>query len=108
MCQPRIAQMYMHIDQPRHDVAASGIDHPIGFFFDVLFHFLDLIIFQQYICNLIQLCIRIDHMTIFYQDFHIASFPEASASFAYLHTFFRSLFLSGTLFSIYYHTRKLY
>ena len=85
--------MYMHIDQPWHDVAASGIDHPIGFFFDVLFHFLDLIIFQQYICNLIQLCIRIDHMTIFYQDFHIASFPEASASFAYLHTFFRSLSL---------------
>ena len=93
MCQPRITQMYMHIDQPWHDVAASGINHPVRFILDVFFYFLDLIIFQQYICNLIQLCIRIDHMTIFYQDFHIASFPEASASFAYLHTFFRSLSL---------------
>ena len=93
MCQPRITQMYMHINQPRHDVAASGINHLVRFILDVFFYFLDLIIFQQYICNLIQLCIRIDHMTIFYQDFHIASFPEASASFAYLHTFFRSLSL---------------
>ena len=77
VCQSRITKMYMQINKPRHYIFTLCIDHKMSIFLGFVVicllaaashvNLLYTILFNQYVCDLVQPGCRIDDVTINYE-----------------------------------------